>query len=60
MKKCHVAHFSQRKCEPYWPNTKEDPVVTKREVQVVLTNIEPFADFEIRTLIVTCVSWEEE
>ena len=51
-----VCPFLQRKCEPYWPDSKAEPVLTNRGVQVTLSSIEPFADFEIRTLIVKCVS----
>ena len=46
-------HCQQRKCEKYWPESKEENLRPGRDLVVELEKVEKFDEYEIRDFIVT-------
>lgn len=44
-----------QKCEQYWPDNVDDTIKPKPSLTIKLTQIQRFADYELRTLLVTKV-----
>lgn len=44
-----------QKCEQYWPENVDETMKPKPSLSVKLTQIQHFADYELRTMTVTMV-----
>jgi len=44
-----------QKCEQYWPDNVDETIKPKPSLSVKLTQIQRFADYELRTMVVTKV-----
>ena len=44
-----------QKCEQYWPECVDETITPKPSLAVKLTQIQRFADYELRTMTVTKV-----
>ena len=44
-----------QKCEQYWPDNVDETITPKPSLAVKLTQIQRFADYELRTMTVTKV-----
>ena len=46
----------QKKCEQYWPASMEETKDVGNSLSVRMTSLLPFAEYDIRSLVVTNVS----
>ena len=51
----------QRKCETYWPDNVHDTYTPPdTNLMVTFSEVQPFADYEIKKLVLTDVSLSEQ
>jgi netrin-G3 ligand len=48
-----IEEAGRKKCELYWPEKEDEPLVTDRNVKVTLVGLQHYADFEIRDFHIT-------
>ena len=46
-----------QKCEQYWPDNVDETIKPKPSLSVKLTEVQHFADYELRTMTVTKVDY---
>ena len=47
----------QKKCEEYWPLNVDESIHPGHGINVTLTSMLPFAEYSVRKMTATCVSY---